>query len=365
MIWFIFSLSSLLLIGLITRTSKPRPKLYYQLALTTVIALFMAYVSPSGTDHETYCDIYDRTTTFDTDISFMALMAQYAIEPGYLLLNYLGNLAHLSHFGFFFVVAFITNFFYVKSFERFKSPLLLFLAFVLSESFMQQSNIVRQSIAVAIFVYSIRFIVEKKHWHYVVSVLIGISLHISAILMLPLVFLCFVNLEKYFEPVKKWLLIAWIVSLAVATGVISLGPLYGVLSIFGDSRYASYAEGRNDMGVVQAFNIFNTLLVAVTCLYNNRKDSIYYFLFLLGCIFQNLSYSFGPLMRIAQYFIVFAPLYTFTLLTPSCYPSKVSIYIKHLRILIILYFAYKLVFSNILGTSYLGTETFSTVSIFD
>lgn len=52
-----------------------------------------------------------------------------------------------------------------------------------------QSSAIRQTIAVCIFIYSIKFLIEKNFWKYIILVLLASSFHLSALILLPLYFI--------------------------------------------------------------------------------------------------------------------------------------------------------------------------------
>ena len=91
----------------------------------------------------------------------------------------------------FFVLALIISFGFISYFKYFcdKSGFLaIYLFFTVSIFYFASFNLVRQFTAVAIFLFSVRYIIERRMFKYILMILFSSSFHISALLMLPLYF---------------------------------------------------------------------------------------------------------------------------------------------------------------------------------
>lgn len=137
-----------------------------------------------GTDYFEYKHWFDiitihrfRNSTFNS-IGFNAMILLF-------------KTLHLNFFVFLFAVGLIINNlifgFTKRNCENFALSTLVYIAFVYGSTF----NIMRQWIAVALFVYSWNYILNKKYIHYYICIAIAATFHTSAVLLvlIPLLFL--------------------------------------------------------------------------------------------------------------------------------------------------------------------------------
>lgn len=131
---------------------------------------------------------------------------------------------------FFIITAFITLFFIYKGILKWSDcPVLVLLLFVFSGEYIASFNAVRQYMAVGIFVYSIKFIIDGNFRKYLIFNVIGGFFHNSAFILIPIYFI------RYFNPKKTNQLI-----LIVCT--IILLPVLSKLfyTVLGFTKYESY-----------------------------------------------------------------------------------------------------------------------------
>lgn len=308
MYWLFLCLFVLLLAYLgdekVTKAANTRT-LYRSLL---VVILAYAVLCMDGSDRDQYLYLYNTdfrerlTNSFAEMLSFMSRDT----EIGFAFLARVCNLLGLSGWGFLFVVAIITNIFAVKAFYRFRFPLMVFFLYIMSLFFNQQSNLVRQMIAVAIGFYSTRFLIEKKWKTYLLFVFIAFTMHRSAIVLLlaaPLMFLK----DKHQNYLHYGLGVLWVISLALVFIKIPLLEQFSLL--FGDTRYISYADESVTLGLheVRFDYLYNMLVVFLLLFARKTQHYVYVFFFVMGCVMQNIAFNAILLMRVALFF---TPIYS-------------------------------------------------------
>lgn len=179
-----------------------------------------------------------------------------------------------------------------------------FLVFVINPYiFLMNLSAIRQSIAMAIFIFAVHFSKKKKIIPYIILIIIASLFHKSAIVLLPLYFVA--NEKK----VKLWQIVA-IVSVVL---VLLLSPeslnqvITNFLEFFQDNNYNYYFS--NDM----QNSLRATLLSSVYLIYvliNIRKldggTLLYSKLYLIATIFAVLAYNISMATRLQMYFDVFS-----------------------------------------------------------
>ena len=286
-----------------------------------IISLVVGFRYNVGVDWSGY-KLYYLFIKNNTNI----LYANQKWEFSYFWINKIVALLDLNYTAMFTVIAFISWYFIFKSLEVKFVPLLLFFIFT-DEFFFWSMNGVRQFVSIAIFLYSINFIINKDFKKYVFLILLASTFHTSALLLIPVYFIPY---EKIWSPYVWFVL--FISSLFIGNIPAlsdSLYPFFSKIvetfSIF--QGYLSYFErgkfnaSEVNLGLGYAFRI----VVAFFIFYFSDKVvkeypylKVYFILFFIGAIAFNLVYNYQLLGRINNYFLIMRPvvlsfiaLYTF------------------------------------------------------
>lgn len=204
----------------------------------------------------------------------------------------------------FMVCAIFTILLLYKSFRLFSPNIVMSLFFFMcmGQLYLTTFNAVRQYIAIAIFTYSIKFILEKKVMKYVLSILVATLFHNTAIILLPLYYL----LPK---KISKVVMISFGVLLTSSIGIIT--------DIILNSPYAIYLEFEHyakEVSIIDYLYIMFGLLIIVfeSKLMRQYKDRNIFFNINFLCtslFFLNIVFSGTPIImvttRLNYYFIVF------------------------------------------------------------
>lgn len=113
------------------------------------------------------------------------------VEGGYALINKLLFSLGLPSSSIFILVAFFQLFLFTKGVEKINPrylPLAFFFYFTTLYFFLSL-NVLRQTLAFSIFVFSIKFITDHQFIKYVITILITSTIHQSAIILIPLYFI--------------------------------------------------------------------------------------------------------------------------------------------------------------------------------
>lgn len=165
------------------------------LAVTFIQAIHYKY----GNDYLGYYDDYRMITsnTFNWDD---LLAGNFWKEPGWALINFF----FARYGGFYMMVAVLSvvyNFIYYKLIRTFlPRNLWLFGVFVYLFScydlYLINMSMMRQGLSIALFAYSFQFIIRKDIIRSAILVFIAYSIHSSAVILIPFVFIGFLNVER-------------------------------------------------------------------------------------------------------------------------------------------------------------------------
>jgi len=193
-------------------------------------------------------------------------------------------------------------------------------------------NAVRQFLAIAIFLYAIRFIVERKLLSYIITIFIGALFHISIIVLLPL----------YFFVGKKYSLYQYLVYGSIILVSIS-SLLTFVIKLFDKGNYLDFSNTTSSQVMIYVFIIIVIYLLVIIKDKNKEvnvfKNLIFIslLLFILEIVNSDMSMI---LIRLNSYFLfALIPLVSY-LAVYNIYKIKINnfIYIMPLLLVSYLYF---------------------------
>jgi len=247
-------------------------------------------------------------------------------EPLFFLFSDIGWLLNLHYAVYFALLAFVQVFFFFYAFKdhRYIYPLLVFFIFTTgSVSFWM--NVIRQAMAMCVWIFSLRYIEQNKLKQYVLWGVVAVLLHKSAIILF-IFYPILRNGKNYFKsiPLQLTLFVSAFIFKEIFFDIIMrLEPIINFyLSLLGERSYQSYGmEGlmesfsdKQGTGLAYLFKIGVNLCVILYSTklkeyYNSKWFNIMYFFFFIGLI---TSYMF-PIGAIAftrpfSYFYIFQPI---------------------------------------------------------
>lgn len=154
---------------------------YLFYVLTLMLILFAGFRYGIGVDYFSYYEV----------ISSLSAGVSQAMEPGYLLLAKLVHIAGGKEQLLYLLSSLITIVFIAKYITRFSHyPLLsLYIYITMPILYFASFNGIRQFIAVAMFAYSIKYILSDSFLKFTAVLLIASTFHITVILMVPCYFI--------------------------------------------------------------------------------------------------------------------------------------------------------------------------------
>ena len=261
---------------------------FSRIGLLISLSIVLSLCGSPYVDHESYRDFFYHIEKLDFGgknfIDFFIGKSEGSLSPienGFYLLTTLIYKVGFSHIGYFFALGFITNYFVIKVYYKFKYPVIAFLLYLTSNYFFQEFNLVRQMLAVSILIYSISFIEEKRWKQYVLFLLIAFLIHQSAVIGFLFLPFCFIdNVGSVWKLVKWALMPLYLMSLLVALKIVSLDLSIFVLM----DLYEGYLTNEAAAGIekVNINWIYNFLIVLCLFFYKGEPSKYIYALFFIS-----------------------------------------------------------------------------------
>ena len=176
----IISVTSIL-IELSLRIKNKKPKELFVVFALSIPSFFSAIRYGIGTDYFSYVNIFNNVG------AGIPVRTEFGFSVIAFIVNKLGGNEHI----FFFVISFIMFWMVYRALLYYKGTINIGLGiFIFTLFYYQMSfNLVRMTLAVALALYSYRYILEKKIIKYLLIIFIAISIHNSALVIIPFYFL--------------------------------------------------------------------------------------------------------------------------------------------------------------------------------
>ncbi|SIS92977.1 MAG: EpsG family protein [Thalassolituus maritimus] len=284
----------------------------------------------SGTRYQTGNDWMGYQQVFDAQISSRAGIFDTSgrMEIGYLVVNNIVVSVGGELWWIFFIFALMNVFLFYKGFLIYTPFVSVALLLYLRFSYLQLDFMfLRQGLAIAIFFYALKYIVEKRAKLYFILILLACFFHISAVVLFPLYFL----LNRHFSLKFLW-------TLALTSLILGMSPwmeyLFSIieapLKVIGlASPIKSYLFGDTwaDQGRGFSISIVEKVFVLVffSCYINyfNRRFNYFSIFFNLGflalltsLIFMNYYVFSERLVIIFNVAYIILISYTMSILSP-------------------------------------------------
>ena len=272
-----------------------------------LICLVVGFRNEVGNDWGAYVTFFNGFQFYSFDSVFSG---EY--EIGFGLMNYLLARANMHYTVMFFLIALFTWAFFFKSLDIRILPILIFFVFT-DEYFFWSMNVIRQFMAMAMFLYSIQFIIQRRLIYFVGLIALATLFHTSAIIMLPVYWL---PVNKLYKP-RIWFVIYLVTIFLSNTSIINtlMTKLMFALAEFIPllSVYLNYFGGEKllaakiAIGLGYLFKILVGIFIFLFCEKVTDKypsTKIYFVLFFFGAIIFNLFYMIHLIDRINHYFIL-------------------------------------------------------------
>lgn len=213
------------------------------LSIVSVTMIIMSYLRADtvGIDYKQYGTYF--TQVRNGGWSFLISSANgYRIEPGYSLLNYFVSLFTGDVHIFMLIVAIIAvGLTAVLLYKYSPIPWVGMFIFASFGFFGNSLSFLRQSIAIAVFLFSIHFLKEKKLIPYILIILLAASFHKAMLIMIPVYFIAHIKINW-----KSLTAYAGLTALVMALS----WPLFNIITKYVYQYYATqeglyYMNGRD------------------------------------------------------------------------------------------------------------------------
>lgn len=249
-----------------------------------------------GTDYYSYLSIFENIKSGNevrTEIGFNFL--------NLLVANMGGNIHVL-----FFLISFLTFLFIYLSLHKYRKSISVGLGmFIFMLLFYHDSfNGVRQVLAVSILLYSFNFIIEKRFWKFLITVLLASSFHLSSLVVLPFYYIY----NRLGERSNTYRLGIYIVVVLLVFNYDSLLNVF--ISLSPDLTYYSkyLSNGGFSFGLGQI--VLNAPYIIPGLIFynkfkNNSRFKFFFFFMIIGIIIKFVGYlGVEHLSRIADTFFI-------------------------------------------------------------
>jgi hypothetical protein len=263
-----------------------------------LIFIFLALRYDFGNDYETYLNNFNsiKNSAF-SDINEYFLIE----EPAWLILNWifkdLGFFALTATIGLFSCVIYYQI---LKKYVNVKYYWLAIFLYIFNPVLMViNTSAMRQSIAVLLFLYSIKFIEKKESIKYIICITLASLFHYTAIILLPVFLIIYLNKKIGLKSATFLIIIYTIPFLFSAT----LAPYLKVAITFISEKYAYY----EDAGVTNSglgFIYYSILFIyTLYCeKFQSRKIALIFKLSIIGFLIIPLSLLVAMSGRVGIYF---------------------------------------------------------------
>jgi len=264
-----------------------------------------------NTDFSAYVDMYNYQ--IDTGYVDSYLLNR---EFGYRALNTIFSWIDTPSEIFFGIISGITWFIFLKRALDFKFSFSLMFFIVLSSGlFYWTFNGVRQALSLAIFFFSINYIVNKRLTKYVACIIIGSLFHSSCLLLLPLYLLNRVSFNQ------SQILIVYLFSIMFSSYFNVVEHLKSLIIVLGSyipiiDGYSSFLNREqfqlsDDSGKNTGLGIILSVIINLYMIYKypvmiacDSRLKVYYNIYFIGLVFSTFLAEFEIVGRFMVYFLV-------------------------------------------------------------
>lgn len=269
-------------------------KILYYIIFIFVLVFFTGLRGDIEPDYLNYLDIFNNIN-YNSDVD---------VELGFVYFN---RLIHFLGGGFqwvVFLMAFITIILKVNFFFKYsKNFCFSILIYYCSVFFIYDFIAIRQALAMAIFMVSIPFLMERKFLHYTVLIFLASLIHLSAIILLPLYFI----LNYSFNKILLYLVLIFSTLVSVLQSDIKfVSPILNLLSLPGFASDKLDIYSKESMFAALSFRqlMLGFIFVFLLSKSDGKKTVVFLNIYLLGILLGTLLNEIPQLSyRIKAYFL--------------------------------------------------------------
>lgn len=307
------------------------------------------YVKSNFIEAQYYSSFFEFATKIDTDILYLAL--------NFIVSRFTTNINVLLFIIQFINMSLVYSYIYT---QREKHSMAMMYAIYLFMFYNLSLNLVRQSLALSIIIFGMKYVNSKKAFKYYITNFFAILMHSSAVIALPIYFLANMKDNKKNKWLKIVIIVGLLISIILYKNIIILLINLGILPI----KYLAYLGiyARTSMNFNYAGSLFCLLWIFIyhsvskrDTTFNNYRS----FFMIIGLVFIQLSNFIEFADRIAYYYLIPGYILGDKSIQFFFTRSKSNIFISKIILLCLLLFYWYFTFV------YFNTgETYPYVSIF-
>lgn len=300
----VYSLCFMFLVGASYVSNHNQHKTLIIYSSTLFISIILGLRYEVGTDWSTYELIYENSQ-YDT-LSFSG------IEPLFILIYKCLNSLELPYFASNIFIVFIQLLLtqkFASQYPKYSHYIISF--FFLCGALFSYLNIQRQGVAISIFLFSLKYLINREKYKFLACTLLAFLFHYSAVI-LPIAYLITSEKFKFIDSqaTKITIYISSFFSYAILYSIITF-----VISYIANPRYIeSFASiGRSTSDFNSGLGILLLCYIDILLLaYSNRianhfkkeKLNLILRIYLLGVFLSNMAWNDLFLQRLSLYFII-------------------------------------------------------------
>ncbi|MBQ8601674.1 MAG: EpsG family protein [Bacteroides sp.] len=256
---------------------------------------------------ESLPDVYNLTT--------------FSYEPGFVIYSSIIKTIFPNYFIWILINTLVDFYFFVLVFRRYDTSLILILCFFIAyQGLGIEFNLLRNVKAIILFMYSIKFIEERKIIPFILCNLLGVTFHYSALIYLPMYYLLNIEISNKL----KWIIIftsasTFLLGYSISFWLLNHLPLDGEMDLV--KKVLVYTNDTSSYKL--SFGFFErTFNICLLTYYYNRLNSVisnfkilyncalaFYLLFMLFADVLVFVERF-PVLFVFSYWIIFSHLFS-------------------------------------------------------
>jgi hypothetical protein len=300
--------------------------------IASLIPIFvMSFRYGIGTDYFTYYNTYSKVSVLDLKEWIHHFELLKGTVPGLVIIGKISSIVGNTHLFFGLLNALtlipIVNAL-AKQWDNHDIGLMLFCYYCLS--YLSSGNIIKQSVAVAILIWSLKYVFERKPIKFCLVIVIAALFHISVIVALPIYFLR----ESKSEVIRGWK------KTAVIIGAIVFLYYIDVIATKMGGRWVNYSEGMGSSNLSFYLNLFYLVVFLVLrkrLVEADARNDLLIFMQAIGVILYFVGFWNVYLKRIGLYY-TFPQFFLLAQIPEVMNTNKTKLLMKFVIILYVLTF---------------------------
>ena len=277
---------------------KSKNKLFLNVSFIELFVILILREPVS--DMITYVDMFHYTDT----LSFSEIIGPRYFEDGYMIFTKIITFLTTNERFFIVITSFIILFGQYMFIKKYSSNYLISMYIFIGLNFFDNDYIlIRQGIALAILMFSIRYIEDKKLFKFIMCIVVATLFHQSALIF---VLLYFISKIKCTKTIKMCCIPIFAIIFMLRQFIMNI--IYG----FTYSNYIGRVQGSDGYTMLFLFiGIYILIVFSETIMQNKEQkeeisvtENIFYWMYILAVVFQILSTAQSIVARLVLYFSI-------------------------------------------------------------